>query len=128
MNYTVTYYLLPKYIAPTMKCLHQLVIHKVAAEWKTIADFLDFESSTINIIQDQCRDNPTKCCAELFREWLDTDCGLQPKTWSTLFVALKNVKQLATATEEIEQKLKSKLAMFYLLQVVLYCLRFQCCI
>ncbi|XP_065908551.1 uncharacterized protein [Dysidea avara] len=93
--------------APTMKCLHQLVIHKVAAEWKTIADFLDFESSTINIIQDQCRENPTKCCTELFREWLHTDLGLKPKTWSTLFDALKNVKQLTTVAEEIGQKLKN---------------------
>ena len=91
-----------------MKHLHQLVIHKVAAEWKTIADFLDFESSTINIIQDQCRGDPTKCCAELFREWLHSDCGLKPKIWSTLLDALKNVKQLTTATEEIERKLKSK--------------------
>ena len=101
-------------IAPTMKCLHQLVIHKVAAEWKTIADFLDFESSTINIIQDQCRENPTKCCTELFREWLHTDLGLKPKTWSTLFDALKNVKQLTTVAEEIGQKLKSKsIALYY---------------
>jgi len=93
-----------------MKRLHQLVIHKVAAEWKTIADFLDFESSAISIIQDQCRDNPTKCCAELFREWLHNNRGLQSKTWSTLFDALRNVKQLAAVTEEIEQKLKSKTA------------------
>ena len=91
-----------------MKHLHQLVIHKVAAEWKTIADFLDFESSTINIIQDQCRDNPTKCCTELFRKWLHNDHGLKPKAWSTLFDVLRNVRQLATVTEEIEQKLKSK--------------------
>ena len=93
-----------------MKCLHQLVIHKVAAEWKTIADFLDFESSTINIIQEQYRDNLTKCCTELFREWLHTNHGLKPKTWSTLFDALRNVRQLATVTEEIERKLKSKTA------------------
>ena len=34
---------------------------------------------------------------------LSSDYGVGPKTWSTLIVALKEIKQLAIVTKEIEQ-------------------------
>ena len=91
-----------------MKHLHQLVIPNVAAELKTVADYLEFTLPLIKIIEEKCRDDPVKCCTELFRQWLSSDYGVGPKTWSTLIVALKEIKQLATVTKEIEQKLNCK--------------------
>ena len=93
---------------PTMKHLHQLVIPNIAAEWKTVADYLEFTLPLIKIIEEKCRDDPVKCCTELFRQWLSSDYGVGPKTWSTLIVALKEIKQLATVTKEIEHKLNCK--------------------
>ena len=91
-----------------MKRLHQLVIPNVAAEWKTVADYLEFTLPMIKIIEEQCRNDPVKCCIELFRQWLSSDYGVRPKTWSTLIETLKEITQLSTITKEIEQKLKCK--------------------
>ena len=91
-----------------MKHLHQLVIPNIAAEWKTVADYLDFTLLLIKTIEQQCRNDPIKCCTELFREWLSSDYGVGPKTWSTLIKTLKEITQLSTVTKEIEQKVKCK--------------------
>ena len=90
----------------TMKCLHQLVIPNVAAEWKIVAYYLEFTLPMIKIIEEKFRNDPVKCCTELFEQWLSGDYGVEPKTWSTLIVALKEIEQLSTVTKEIEQKLK----------------------
>ena len=92
----------------TMKHLHQLVIPKVASEWKTVADYLEFKLSLIKIIEEQCRNDPVKCCTELFRQWLSSDDGVGPKTWSTLIIILKEIRLLSAATQEIEENLKCK--------------------
>ena len=90
-----------------MKHLHQLVIPNVAAEWKTVADYLEFKLPSIKIIEEQCgRNDPVKCCTELFRQWLSGDHGAGPKTWSTLIKTLNEITQLSAVTKEIEQKLK----------------------
>ena len=91
-----------------MKHLHQLVIPNVAAEWKMVADYLEFTLPLIKIIEERCRNDPVKCCTELFRQWLSSDYGVRPKTWSTLIETLKEITQLSTVTKEIEQKLKCK--------------------
>ena len=91
-----------------MKDLHQLVIPCIAAEWKTVADYLEFKLSMIKVIEEQCRNNPVKCCTELFRQWLSNDYGVRPRTWSTLIKTLKEIKQLSAVTEEIEGKLNCK--------------------
>ena len=89
-----------------MKRLHQLVIPNVAAEWRTIADYLEFTLPTIKVIEEQYRNDPIKCCAEMFRQWLSSDYGVRPKTWSVLIKTLKEIEQLSTAAKEIEQNLK----------------------
>ena len=91
-----------------MKHLHQLVIPKVAVEWKTVADYLEFKLSSIKIIEELCRNDPVKCCTELFRQWLSSDDGVGPKAWSTLMKTLKEIAHLSTVTQEIEEQLKCK--------------------
>ena len=91
-----------------MKDLHQLVIPSVAAEWKIVAYHLEFKLPMIKIIEEQYRNDPVKCCSELFRQWLSSDCGVRPRTWSTLIKTLREIKQLSTVTEEIEGKLNCK--------------------
>ena len=31
------------------------------------------------IIEENCRDDPVKCCTELFRQWLSSDYGVDQK-------------------------------------------------
>ena len=91
-----------------MKLLHNIVVPKISSEWKIVADFLELEFSIIDVVEERCKDDPVKCCEEMLREWLKTDHGLQPKTWSTLITALKVIKKLPTVSQEVEQELKSK--------------------
>ena len=91
-----------------MKRLHQLVIPRAAAEWKTVADYLEFELPSIKIIEEQFRSDPVKCCTELFRQWLSGDYGVGPRTWSTLMKTLKEIKQLSVVTKQIELELNCK--------------------
>jgi len=88
-----------------MRLLKEFVIPKIAARWKDVADFLDYDLNTIDIIEDQCRGDCEKCSDKLFRNWLSTDHGVGPKTWNTLLMRLRRVPALATATSEIKQAL-----------------------
>ena len=84
-----------------MKQLHQFVIPNVAAHWRKIGEFLEFRISTIDLIEERYKNDPIKCCEEIFKEWLKTtDCGVRPKTWSTLIETLKGIKRLKSAAEE----------------------------
>ena len=95
-------------IEPMMKHLHQIVVPKVAAEWRVVAEFLEFKQATINTIEEKCRSDPVKCCTEVFREWINSDHGVGPKTWSTLIGVLRQITPLTAVTKEIEQNLKCK--------------------
>ena len=85
-----------------------MVIPKVSSEWKRVADYLEVEFSMIDVIQERFKSDSKACCEEVLREWLRSDHGVQPKTWSTLIATLRESKELATIAEEIEQELKSK--------------------
>ena len=103
-----------------MKHLNSIVIPKVAAYWRTVADYLDYEPSMIQVIDQRYRD-PILCCQDLFRDWLRTDRGLGPKTWTTLLDALKQIRQLIAIAEEIEANLAElKLYVIYITLTVWY--------
>ena len=90
-----------------MRHLNNMVIPKIAAYWKKVADALEFEVWKIKSIEKKYRNDPEECCDELLREWLSSGLGLQPKTWSTLINALKEVKQLAAITKTIETDMQT---------------------
>ena len=85
-----------------MKHLNKYVIPKIAADWKKVADSLQFNIQTIKIIEKKFKD-PLDACDKMMRDWLSTDVGIKPKIWSTLIRALKDIKQLTPTVEEIEQ-------------------------
>ena len=61
----------------------------MAAKWKDVADFLDYDLNTIDIIEEQCRGDREKCSDKLFRDWLSTSHGVELKTWTTLLMRMK---------------------------------------
>ena len=89
-----------------MKHLNKYVIPKIAADWKKVADSLEFDIYTIRIIEKKFPNNPLESCDEMMRDWLSTDVGIKPKVWSTLIATLKDVKQLTAVVEEIEEDIK----------------------
>ena len=87
-----------------MKHLNSMVIPKVAAQWRVIADYLEYDPSMIQVIDQRWRD-PILCCQDLFRDWLGTNHGVGPKTWTTLLSILKQIRQLIAIAEGIENEL-----------------------
>ena len=87
-----------------MKDLIDIVIPRVAAEWTTVAHHMDFEVYEIEIIRKKHRDDPEKCCEELFDRWLkqNHECD---KNWKVLLDILKKIRKLTAATEQIKKKL-----------------------
>ena len=84
-----------------MRPLTRFVIPRIAFMWKTVADFLDYEINTIEAIAEKYRGDPYNCCDGLFRDWISTDRGVTPKTWTTLMTRLKEIGQLAMAISEM---------------------------
>ena len=124
---TVLYYGMSVVIEPNMRQLIKIVIPKIAFMWKTVADFLDYDISTIENIEhkhghkheddsEDCNiehkhrhkheDDSEDCMNGLFRDWLSTNHGVKPKTWATLLERLREIDQLTTATSDIEKELE----------------------
>ena len=91
-----------------MKLLHEIVIPKIASKWDMVADSLEYEIEFKDLINVQCKENPLRCCVYLLEEWLTTDKGVSPKTWSTLIGALRQIRVLTAATENIVLELKQQ--------------------
>ena len=77
--------------------LTNIVISKIMNKWEYIADALYYDLARIIAIREKNREDPKKCCRELFEDWLMTNNGAKagPKVWSTLLNALKKVDEIS---------------------------------
>ena len=87
--------------------LIKIVIPKVKAEWEYLAYSMDYNIATVKATKKDCSDS-AECCKRLFEDWLSTDHGAVPKTWSTLLQKIKDVDSLAAAVDDIKRKLSRK--------------------
>ena len=92
-------------LAPKMKELHEFVIPHIASYWREVADYLEYNIGVIKTIKEKCNNNPVKCCDDLLRNWLSTNNGVGPKTWSTLIFTLMDITDLEEVARHIEQKI-----------------------
>ena len=88
-----------------MKWVHKIVIPNISFCWKTVADFLEYTIAKKKEIDERQRGDPTKCCVELLEDWLSTDNGVKPKTWSKLLSLLKEIRDLRNASLSIQEQL-----------------------
>ena len=88
-----------------MHDLNKIVVHKVSAEWEDVAFALGYEISVVKQISGKHKEDPKKCCKELFKDWLETNNGVKPKIWQTLLDKLKEIEELHSITEDIIEKL-----------------------
>lgn len=84
-----------------MQDLLKIVIPRINAEWENVAYALCYSIPNVKTISRKHKDDPEKCCKELLTDWLTTNNGARPKTWSTLFDKLNEVSELTAAREEI---------------------------
>ena len=91
-----------------MKLLRDIVIPRIAAEWNMVADFLDYELEFKKTIEKDCHHKAMDCCACLLEDWLVSNRGISPKSWSTLIGALREIKSLTATVEKIVEQLKQQ--------------------
>ena len=91
-----------------MAILNTIVVPRINAEWEDVAYALRYDIPTVESIRYKHNYNPKRCCKELLEDWLKTNNGVGPKTWSTLLDKLKNIGELAAAREMIMKELVEK--------------------
>ena len=92
-------------LAPKMKELHEFVIPHIASHWREVAGYLEYNIGVIKTIKEKFSCSPVKCCDDLLRNWLSTNNGVGPKTWSTLVFTLMDIKDLENVAKQIEQQI-----------------------
>ena len=85
--------------------LNKIVVPKISAHWEDVAYALRYEIPSVKLIQTKHSNNPKKCCQELLKDWLMTNNGATPKSWSTLLDTFKDVEELAAARKSIIEEL-----------------------
>ena len=84
-----------------MRLLHEIVVPRIAAKWDVVAINLEYEVEYKQLIKEKCFHDPEKCCIELLEDWLSSDRGVTPKSWSKLIEVLGEIKYLKGTTEKI---------------------------
>jgi len=90
---------------PTVLELGDIVVPRVAVDWKSIASDLELKEHTIAVIEQRCRNDPRSCCMQMLSEWVITEQGVSPKTWATLLFIIKQTRKLVSACSDIENDL-----------------------
>ena len=88
-----------------MRILHEVVIPRIAADWSLVADYLEYEVEDKKLIRKKHCNDPLECCVELLEDWLSSDRGVSPKSWSKLIEVLRQIKSLTSTTERIVEDL-----------------------
>ena len=84
------------------------VVPQIMAHWQDVAyHSLQYDVSTVTAIEKKCANDPKRCCLEVFQDWMNTENGVDPKTWGTLLTQLKKVEGLTDTVEEIRKSFKS---------------------
>ena len=88
-----------------MRILHDKVVPRIAARWDDVAIYLGYEVEYKQLIERKCNQEPEKCCKKLLEDWLSSNRGVTPKSWSKLIEVLRGIKNLKATTEKIVKEL-----------------------
>ena len=92
-------------LGPNMRLLHEIVVPRIAAKWDHVAIYLRYEVEYKQLIKERCHHDPERCCLELLEDWLCSNRGVAPKSWSKLIEVLREIKSLKAATAKIVEDL-----------------------
>jgi len=74
----------------SMRLMHKFVVNNLANYWSEIADFLEYP---LDLKRSFYHDDPNKAIKALLEDWIISDNGRKPKTWSTFVQVLKETGQ-----------------------------------
>ena len=89
---------------PQMFELSEYVIPKVVHKWEHLAFCMRYKPGEVEAFRKDSQ-NTNQCCIKLFKHWLESGHGPEPKTYQTLLNCIKRIDDLKAASEEIERDL-----------------------
>lgn len=84
-----------------MKLMMRHVVDKLAPYWVLVCDYLEYPVYMRNQFADYHGHVHRKCLIAVLEDWISTDNGRGPKTWSTFIESLSEIEGLEDITEAI---------------------------
>ena len=88
-----------------MKLLHKLVIPKISAHWEIILAYLQYDISFKQELDKKHSRDPRSCCTNLLEDWVSSDRGIGPRTYTTLLEVLYSIPEVADFAQDIKNGL-----------------------
>ena len=84
-----------------MKLLYKLVVPKISAHWDVVLANLEYDLSFKQELDRKYRGNPRECCIALLEDWISSNRGVSPKTFTKLLEILCTINEIAPFMRDI---------------------------
>ena len=91
-----------------MKLLHKLVIPKISAHWDVVLANLEYDLAFKQELDKKYRGDPRQCCTALLEDWITSNRGISPKTYTKLLEVFCSISDIAPFTGDIMDGLKKE--------------------
>ena len=78
-----------------MRPLYKLVIPKVSAHWDVVLTNLQYDLAFKQELDRRFNGNPRQCCVALLEDWISSNRGVSPKTFTKLLEVLCTINDIA---------------------------------
>ena len=91
-----------------MKLMYKLVIPKISAHWDVVLANLEYELAFKQELDRKHKGNPRECCTALLEDWISSNRGVIPKTFTKLLEVLCTVNEIAPFMRDMIEALKKE--------------------
>ena len=91
-----------------MRLLYKIVIPKISAHWDVVLANLEYDLAFKQELDRKYRGNPRECCTALLEDWISSDRGISPKTFTKLLEVLCAINEIASFMRDIMDDLKKE--------------------
>ena len=89
-----------------MRLLYKIVIPKISAHWDVVLANLEYDLAFKQELDRKYRGNPRECCTALLEDWISSNRGISPKTFTKLLEVLCTINDIAPFMRDIVDSLK----------------------
>ena len=89
-----------------MRLLYKIVIPKISAHWDVVLANLEYDLAFKQELDRKYRGNPRECCTALLEDWISSNRGISPKTFTKLLEVLCTINDIAPFMRNITDGLK----------------------
>lgn len=91
-----------------MKVLYKVVIPKISAHWDVVLASLEYDLAFKQELDRKHRGDPRQCFTALLEDWITSDRGVSPKTFTNLLEVLCAINDIAPFMRDIIDGLKKE--------------------